>query len=272
MKNKICLLFAIGVIACNSPSTKMEASPKDGPVKTVVKTSLINENEMTLGKRFDAPIGFVRSAAAEHSIAHFLRNLQLKKWGSAVQYYDGSIKTKEGVYCSIIDLPIGKQDLHQCADAVMNLWAQFLFSEKRYTDIQFKFLNDDAWHNYAKWSGGNYTSKNFFTYMQQVWSAANTASLFTQTKSIALQEVKIGDILLVKGKPYGHAMMIVDECINEKTGKKLFMLAQSYMPAQETQIVINPNEASISPWYSFDGSTDIITPEWNFTTNDFRRF
>jgi hypothetical protein len=50
------------------------------------------------------------------------------------------------------------------------------------------------------------------------------------------------------------------------------MLAQSYMPAQETQILINPNDSTNSPWYSFNESTDIITPEWNFTINDLRRF
>jgi hypothetical protein len=51
----------------------------------------------------------------------------------------------------------------------------------------------------------------------------------------------------------------------------MYMLAQSYMPAQETQILINPNDESLSPWYPLkDG--EIKTPEWTFMSGDLRCF
>lgn len=172
-------------------------------------------------------------------------------------------------------MPIGSQDLHQCADAVMNLWGTYLFTQGRYNEIQFKFLGDKAWHNYAKWLGSRKsTSALFFKYMQQVWSAANTRSLHGQMQAVNIKDATIGDVLIVTGNPYGHAVTIVDECINPETGKKLFMLAQSYMPAQETQILVNPNSQILSPWYNLteDASGKIITPEWEFTVNDLKRF
>jgi hypothetical protein len=223
-------------------------------------------------KRFPVPDGFDRIPVDPLSFGHFLRNLPLHPQGSVVRYYNGEKKENRNVYAAVVNLPIGKRDLHQCADAVMNLWANYLYSQKKYNDIQFKFLNDAAWHNFAIWSGGIYSKEKFTKYMEQVWSAANTRSLFGQLKSVTITAAKIGDVLIQTGKPYGHAIMIVDECVNIKTGTKMYMLSQSYMPAQETQILINPNDSTNSPWYSFNESTDIITPEWNFTINDIRRF
>jgi hypothetical protein len=49
------------------------------------------------------------------------------------------------------------------------------------------------------------------------------------------------------------------------------MLAQSYMPAQETQVLVNPDNTSLSPWYQLkDGK--INTPEWDFNTSDLKHF
>ena len=50
------------------------------------------------------------------------------------------------------------------------------------------------------------------------------------------------------------------------------MLAQSYMPAQQTQILINPNNKELGVWYSLKGKDELITPEWNFSVNQLRSF
>ena len=77
-----------------------------------------------------------------------------------------------------------------------------------------------------------------------------------------------GDIFLQGGYP-GHAMTVVYMAVNEK-GHKIFMLAQSYMPAQEQQIVMNPLTKDV--WYSLDDLNYIITPEYTFTPKQLRRF
>jgi Domain of unknown function (4846) len=269
---KYILLFTTLFMACDSNISAKKIITKDTEGSSTIGSKMINIAGTTIAERFETPIGFIRKKVSENTISNYTRNLPLKKWGSPVLYFNGTEKTKQNVYCSVIDMPIGNKDLHQCADAVMNIWANYLYSQKRYNDIQFHFLGDYVWHNFAAWSGGNYSQKNFTKYMEQVWSAANTRSLFGQLHAIQKSEVCIGDVLIVTGKPYGHAMMIVDECVHEKTGKKMYMLAQSYMPAQEMQILINPNSDTKSVWYSFDESNDIITPEWDFTINDFRRF
>jgi hypothetical protein len=50
------------------------------------------------------------------------------------------------------------------------------------------------------------------------------------------------------------------------------MLAQSYMPAQQTQILINPTDKTISPWYRVCSEERLITPEWTFDWDHLKRF
>jgi hypothetical protein len=57
-----------------------------------------------------------------------------------------------------------------------------------------------------------------------------------------------------------------------ETGEKLFLLAQSYMPAQELQILANPLENGVGSWYSEDFGDQLITPEWVFTQKQLMRF
>jgi hypothetical protein len=42
-------------------------------------------------------------------------------------------------------------------------------------------------------------------------------------------------------------MIVVDVAVN-KEGKKVFMLAQSYLPAQDIHIVKDPGNEILSPW------------------------
>ena len=50
------------------------------------------------------------------------------------------------------------------------------------------------------------------------------------------------------------------------------MLAQSYMPAQQTQILINPSDKELGVWYSLKGKDVLITPEWDFSVNSIKNF
>jgi hypothetical protein len=79
--------------------------------------------------------------------------------------------------------------------------------------------------------------------------------------------MQIGDVFIQGGSP-GHAVIIVDMAKNSK-GEKIFILAQSYMPAQETQILKNPNDTNSSPWYTLPTST-LETPEWDFNATDLK--
>ena len=86
-----------------------------------------------------------------------------------------------------------------------------------------------------------------------------------------MQEMKIGDVFIEGGFP-GHAVLVVDMAINNQTGRKTFLLAQSYMPAQEVHILKSPLDPALNPWYDLEFGETLYTPEWTFSRNDLRRF
>ncbi|MCB2221664.1 MAG: DUF4846 domain-containing protein [Bacteroidetes bacterium] len=238
--------------------------------------------------RYDPPAGYERKPVDAISFAGWLRNLPLKPFGSKVHYFDGSEKNKPGVYDAVVDLPIGKKDLHQCADAVIRLRAEYLYDQGRYDEIKFHFTNGFL-AEYTKWMEGYRiklngndvswvksaepanTMDSFWQYLETVFTYAGTLSLEKELKPISVEAMQIGDVFIQGGSP-GHAVIVVDMAENPANGKKLFLLAQSYMPAQEIQILQNPNDSELSPWYEFEFGPSLKTPEWKFNATDLKRF
>ncbi|WP_264550910.1 DUF4846 domain-containing protein [Flavobacterium sp. N2038] len=255
------------------------------------KTNNANKSnllENTINQRFQVPQGFVRQEESKTSFGYFLRNLPLKPSGSNVLYFDGTIKLNRNVYEGVVDLPIGKQDLHQCADAVMRLRADYFYSQKQYDNIHFNFTNGFR-ADFSKWAAGyriaikgNKTSwvktakpsdsyETYWKYLEKVFMYAGTASLEKELKPINVLDIKIGDVFIKGGFP-GHAVIVVDIAVNPKNNQKIMLLAQSYMPAQEIQILKNPNNSSLGPWYTIDFGTSLKTPEWTFSSSQLKRF
>lgn len=77
-----------------------------------------------------------------------------------------------------------------------------------------------------------------------------------------------GNVLIRGGFP-GHAVMVMDDAVNEN-GKKIYLLAQSYMPAQDIHVLNNPVNKNLSPWYEVNDDNIIRTPEYSFTKNELR--
>jgi hypothetical protein len=86
-----------------------------------------------------------------------------------------------------------------------------------------------------------------------------------------LQSVEAGDVFIIGGSP-GHAVTVMDIAVN-KSGEKVFMLSQSYMPAQDIHVLKNLNNLNISPWYKVKDIKDVLdTPEYTFEPNNLMRF
>ncbi|MBN1415742.1 MAG: DUF4846 domain-containing protein [Bacteroidales bacterium] len=250
--------------------------------------TLINPEGMTVHTRIMPPAGSQRIITEPDSFADYLRELPLKPHNSLVHYYNGNTKPNQDIYDAIVNLNIGKKDLHQCADAVIRLRAEYLWKQKQYNKIHFNFTNGFR-ADYSGWMQGkrivvngnsvcwkqktnpSNTYQDFWEYMEVVFMYAGTLSLSKELKPVGIADMKIGDVFIQGGSP-GHAVIVVDMADNNKTGEKFFLLAQSYMPAQEIQILKNPNDETISPWYLIDEKKKIVTPEWIFTLSDLMRF
>ena len=211
----------------------------------------------------NVPNGYKRVITEPGSFASWLRAIALKK-DKTVYLYNGILKRNQSAQYAVIDIPVGNKDLQQCADVVMRLRAEYLFAQKKYKMIAFMDYNG-KWY---KWSGKP-DRPAFDIYLQTVFGWCGSASLEKQLNAINnFNDIKPGDVFVQGGFP-GHAMIVVDMAVNEK-GKKIFMLAQGYQPAQDIHVVVNPMDSSISPWYEFGETEDVITPEWQFRKSNLK--
>jgi hypothetical protein len=243
---------------------------------------------MTVESRFPAPTGYSRTELPSASFAAYLRHLPLKVHGTEVRLFDGRVKPDHGVYAAVVDLPIGRRDLQQCADAIIRLRAEYLFACGRYSDIRFHFTNGFL-AEYSRWRRGERIkvrgndvrwerqaepgddARSLWRYLEMVFAYAGTASLSRELLAVPGTDLHSGDIFIQAGHP-GHAVIVVDAAESRSTGRKVFLLAQSYMPAQEIQVLRNPDDSRLSPWYDAAFGTTLRTPEWTFAAGDLKRF
>jgi hypothetical protein len=216
--------------------------------------------------RIRPPAGARRVEVAPHSFGAFLRALPLYPPGTRVHLYDGREKARQDVHEAVVDLDVGARDLQQCADAVMRLYAEWSWAERR----PVAFHPDPGKPRELRFAGGD--RRAFEKFLVQVMADAGTASLAAELRPTTLAELAPGDVLIQGGYP-GHAVLVVDVAVRPD-GTRLLLLGQSYMPAQQFHILKNLAAPSLSPWYDASTlSTGLQTPEWRpFTTRDLRRF
>lgn len=287
----LLLLTALLISGCENNyffeniESKLPFNMSDKNQENTTEISHINKEGMTIEDRYLPIEGYTRNEYGLHSFAEFLRNQKLKPYGEKILYYDGREKSSNGIYDSAFDVDIGDRDLHQCADAIMLLRGEYLYSQGLYDKISFNFVSGFR-AEYQKWMDGyrievqgndvkyykakepSNTYEDFRKYMDMVFAYSGTLSLENELERVNVDNMNIGDVFIVGGSP-GHAVIVVDMAINS-FGDKIFLLAQSYMPAQQTQLLINPMDEDISPWYALKGKEKLITPQWTFELNSLR--
>jgi len=198
------------------------------------------------------PAGYTR--VQTDGFGSYLRNIALKQ-DNTVYLYNGEKKANQSAQYAVMDVSVGGQDLQQCADAVMRLRAEYLFSVRK--QISFRTVNGNNFPFHGTAHG------HLTKYLDVVFKTCNSYSLEQQMKPIPVKDIKIGDVLIKGGFP-GHVVIVVDMAVNAK-GQKVMMLAQSYMPAQDIHILKGPD----GPWYPVQEGV-IETPEWTFYSNQAR--
>jgi hypothetical protein len=214
----------------------------------------------TVLTRFKAPFGYQQVQAAPRSFAAWLKDLPLKPAGTQTKTYRGAVAATDVFTAAVVDLSVGREDLQQCADVVMRLRGEYLYQQHKYSEIAFHFesgFNCDYIH-YAEgyryhngtWklsAGKDYSYTTFMRYMQLVFMYAGTLSLQKELKTVQnAKELKAGDVFIRGGSP-GHCFIVMDVVENDQH-QKLFLLAQSFMPAQNLQVL----QYNGNPWFSLD--------------------
>jgi len=292
-----CFLFLLLALSCGSGEQFPVYATDPGQQK--ILTDSFNhigiypwlntyDKKNCLNLRFDPPSGYKRLGHEKGSFAEWLSHLPLKTGKPDVMLYNGEKKGNQDAHAAVIDMDVGQYDLQQCADAVMRLRAEYLYSKNKFDKISFNYTSGDA-VPFSKWmegkrtviSGNKVTWKSgaakgsgrdvFASYLKSIFTYAGSLSLSRELEPIEFNELHTGDVFILGGSP-GHAVIVLDISVNNM-GQHMFMLAQSYMPAQEMHVLKNPNDDNISPWYSVEETKGFLqTPEWRFRTDQLMRF
>lgn len=240
----------------------------------------------TFRERFAPPPGAVRVEPAADSFGAWLQRLPLKPGRPPVRLYDGALKANQEAHLAVVDIPVGRQDLQQCADAVIRLRAEYLFSAGRAEDVCFRFTNGDP-APWSRWAAGDRPTalgskvvwvrrarpdgsrSSFEKYLFTLYRWAGSLSLSRELRPVSPgSPLEIGDVFIQGGSP-GHAVLAVDAA-RGADGRRYVALVQSYMPAQEIHVLKNPTDGS--PWFSDSLGGPMATPEWDFPAGALKRF
>lgn len=270
----------------------LEFKPTKKTMKTfaavIEKPSLINKDSITIKSRVNIPNGYKRAIYKKGSFQEYLRNYTLKSFGAKIINYDDTEYFWQNGHIGILDIPVPKNGLQQCADALIRIRSEYLWDKDRKAEIGFNFTSGHycSWKQYAdgyrpkingnkvsfhKASSVNHSKENFYKYLNLIYMYSGTLSLYNELPKVnSASDLMIGD-MLIKGGSLGHIVMICDEIINSK-GEKLFLLFQGNTPAQSVHLVKNLENSEISPWYQLE--KDMIIPVSNYTFNSskFIRF
>jgi hypothetical protein len=175
--------------------------------------------------------------------------------------------------------------LQQCADALIRIRAEYLFSQQRIQEIAFHFTNG-SYFSFKEYTEGirpliirgrftfaqtaqscNFTHESLRSYLNIVYTYANTESLCKELKSA--DNFDIGTVIIHPGSP-GHCTMIIDRKIL-KPCDTVYMMAEGYIPAQSIYILANPYEPKLSPWYHLKKGI-ITTSSYEFNRYFLKKF
>jgi len=247
----------------NDTKTNDNESKEESVEESAVKLSdFINPEGNTLFTRFITPKGYKRVEASEESFAYFIGNYNLEPDGTPVFYFDKREKAGNG-HVAVFSMEVAEEDLQQCADSIMRVYAEYLYKSGEHGKISFtfvdgfvcdyehwrqgyrvKFSNDKPyWEKSANPDSGEETFKK---YLRIVFAYSSTLSMEKESRPVDISEIRVGDIFIKGGSP-GHVVMVADICENE-AGEKAFLLAQGFMPAQSFHIIKNPAHDT-DPWY-----------------------
>lgn len=276
MKKLMLYILILITLLC---SCKSEPLPEE--------KSIITPTGNIMETRISVPEGYERVPAEDGSLLSFIRSYSLKEDGAPVLLYNGKKKNNQSAHTAVFTLPIENADLQQCADSVMRMYAEYYWHIGQADKIAFHFT-DGFICEYSKWKEGyrpvvgsgatrwekktdlDKSYDNLVKYLKMIFSYAGTASMEAlETEEISLSELDAGDVIIKGGNP-GHVVMVVDVC-KRADGKKAFLLAQGYMPAQEFHIIKNPIHKN-DPWYyEEEMSFPIKTAEYTFNDESMLR-
>ena len=233
------------------------------------------------------PEGYTRVTLEEDSFGAWLRGLPLRPAGTPVLDFRGQrvLSSSSPALTAVAELDVGSGDLQQCADSLIRLHAEWLWSRGERARIAYRFTSGHlaSWERYAQGerprvSGAKVTwvksapeadsRAAFRAYLDMVFTYAGTLSLAAGPQRPPRADVRPGDFFVLGGSP-GHTVMVLDVARDER-GRRVALIGQGFTPAQDFHVLSPPG--GDGPWFSLEEDT-VATPSWTpFPWSSLRRW
>ncbi len=269
---------AAGASAAVPPSTAPVATPAAASAPASAAYPWHPRSTDRLDLRLSPPRGFARVAVEGGGFGAFLRALPLLPAGTPVVDYGGRVVREGGdpSIAAVVDIDVGASDLQQCADAVVRMNAEWHYGRGD-RDVSYRVSSGVAL-GYAQYLAGSRAfahgnellvqpaaarladdHRAFRRYLDEVFTWLNTSSLDRDGAPAAFADVRPGDFFVMSGRPFGHAVLVLDVATSA-AGAVALLLGQSYMPAQSFQVL---SSSSHGAWFVVEpGATEVATPFW----------
>ena len=187
-----------------------------------------------------------------------LRALEVGPVDRPVRTHDGRIVRHRA---RVVELPLVRGDLQQCADSLIRLRAEWLREQgepvafhatsgdllpwARYRDGERPYVRDER----IAWKAGS--PGDWEGYLRAVFTWAGTASLHAHDTVPATGDPRPGDVLVKPGFP-GHAVILLDVATDPR-GRTFVLVGEGYMPAQDFHVELGPEAG----WWPWDGGVTL---------------
>ena len=254
MKKAIVYIIALFCFSCNSdqqaelPETK--AAPRPKPMSIV---------------EIPVPQGCVMDTFPKKSFSHYIQNLPLTG-STQILAHDGSTIQNE-IYrvFAVINMPLlFNDDLEQCADFAIRLWAEYHKAGNKLSEL--RLFNYHGKRIAYKPQNGSLTR-----FLRKTFANANSYSLKAGCRKIAENEVIPGDLIVQNSDGgIGHVSVIMNSC-SDTAGKRLYLIGYSFMPAQEFHIE-HAMQFGTDGWFTLKGFYEFLKNHLDLGEPVLRRF
>jgi len=294
----ICTPHELAEVQAGAAPSPVAAPPTPEPAENhafgaagypwLVKGMAGEQQVIALSDSFAPPAGYKRIPAATGSFASWLRGLPLRSDRRDVLAYDGRMLNRPSAAVVLMD--VGDSDLMQCADSLIRLHAEFLWSQGRAEEAGYRFTSGDL-SRWSDWVQGERFSvrgsrverrsgrargndhQSFRRWLDLIFNYAGTASLARDAHKVGMdQPLQAGDFFVDPGFP-GHAVMLLD-LAEDPSRRRVALVGQGFMPAEEFHVLRSP-DAIDTVWFPLpeEAGESLATPSWEaFSRSSARRF
>jgi hypothetical protein len=242
-----------------------------------------------LQAQFAPPTDFVRVTVAPGSFSAWLRTLPVRTDRTHVLAYNGDRLARPSA--AIVALDVGKRDLQQCADTVIRLHAEYLWSVGKGAKAAYHFTSGDnstwrAWQRgerfkirgskvvRVKRKRGNQGHAGYRRWLTHTFRYAGTQSLRYDSTPVGTRPYAAGDFFVQPGGP-GHAVMLLD-LAEHPDGRHAALIGQGFMPAEDLHVLTAAGDRVLNGvWFLLPDAEHplLATPSWYpFEPKQARRF